>query len=311
MKLKESLFDDVDLESIGITNLIISQINKKWDSISDLNSIMSTLTEYNFSQYIPVIQDIIEDETSDIGKLQNIISSESPEIDDNIEDGKSEAEDILQDSENSEITEGLSNNADLIYSWLENNWHSSKSGGKQGFENYISKLMKSGYNTTNIKKDVGTAVKKFAKETKIKPQKIMPDFETLPIKESLRNKKNIDKNIKLKKKVEAVESLQEDIDTDETPTYYASYYEEYPIETDEGMKAGCELLSYIAYDTEDDAINEIAQQAADDPDMEKITDEFYVAKSRYIGNDRFYIVETQLGSENYDPTQIEEEEQII
>ena len=32
--------------------------------------------------------------------------------------------------------------------------------------------------------------------------------------------------------------------------------------------------------------------------MEKVSDEFYLDRSRYIGQDRFYIIETEQGSES-------------
>lgn len=75
----------------GLTDIIIFSINKKWDSVRDLNSIIVTLGETNYSEYIPIIEEILEDENNHIGKLQYIVESLNP-VTGNIDDGKEEAQ---------------------------------------------------------------------------------------------------------------------------------------------------------------------------------------------------------------------------
>ena len=179
-----------------------------------------------------------------------------------------------------------------IYDWLHD--HYGTTNWKTKFKNYVNKLESSGYNTTTLKRDTSIAIKKFSKEAKVKPQVFMSALQ-----ESLRNPINIERNTKLAKNEDVVESLQEDVDPNSN-IYYVSYYEETPVyRPEEGgyYEANCELISSEEFDNLEDAKERIKELAEDDI-MEKISDEFYLDRSRYIGQDRFYIIETEQGSES-------------
>ena len=78
----------------GLADIIISSINKKWDSIRDLNSILVMLNDTGYEEYAPVIEEILETENNHIGKLHHIVELLTP-VTSNIEDGKQEAEEII------------------------------------------------------------------------------------------------------------------------------------------------------------------------------------------------------------------------
>ena len=91
-------FDDLKKPGCGVetglADIIISSINKKWDSIRDLNSILVMLNDTGYEEYTPVIEEILETENNHIGKLQHIVELLTP-VTSNIEDGKQEAEEII------------------------------------------------------------------------------------------------------------------------------------------------------------------------------------------------------------------------
>lgn len=291
MRLYEELFETPDDTTLGVTNLIISAINKKWESITDFNGIIATLREYQYEDMIPVLEEIIVDENNNIGKLQQLIELISPTSKENIEVGKEEAIETLDNVE--PVIESLNESFDKdIYDWLHN--HYGTTNWKTKFKAYVDKLESSGYNTTTLKRDLSIAIKKFSKEAKVKPQVFMSALQ-----ESLRNPTNIERNTKLAKSEDVVESLQEDVDPNSS-IYYVSYYEESPVyRPEEGgyYEAECELISSEEFDNLEDAKERIKELAEDDI-MEKISDEFYLDRSRYIGQDRFYIIETEQGSES-------------
>lgn len=293
MKLYEELFDTPDDTTLGVTNVIINSINKCWESISDFNGIIATLREHEYEDLIPIIEDIIDSENSNVGKLQQIVEILSPSSDENIDAGKEEAIQTIDTVEPviESLNESLEND---IYSWLDRNYGSS--GWKDKFKNYIEKLKKSGYNTTNLNKDLGIAIKKYSKQVKVKPQVFMKALE-----ESLINQKNIDRNKSLKNFEPVSESLNEE--TDDSTTYYVSYYEETPeyVEAEGGyFVAHRELIFSEEFTNIDEARKRIAE-LGEQENMEKVSDEFYLDRSKYIGQDRFFIVETEKGSEEEQP----------
>ena len=79
---------------IGLADIIISSINKKWDSVRDLNSIIVNLDAHGYSEYSTIIEEILEDENNHIGKLQYIVEQLTP-VTGNIDDGKQEAEELI------------------------------------------------------------------------------------------------------------------------------------------------------------------------------------------------------------------------
>ena len=84
--------------AIGITDVLIDTINKKYDDIRDLNSLNVNLSEENFEAMIPVIDSIIEDENNNIGKLQQLIDLLSGS-DEDIEEGKQETIELIDNSD--------------------------------------------------------------------------------------------------------------------------------------------------------------------------------------------------------------------
>ena len=119
------------------------------------------------------------------------------------------------------------------------------------------------------------------------------------LQESLRNESNIERNKKLVKLEDVNESLNEDVG--ESDVYYVSYYEETPdYHTEEGgyFSPVCKLVSSEEFTDLDEAKARLAE-LGEENNMEKISDEFYLDRSKYIGQDRFFIIETEEGSEEY------------
>ena len=97
MKLK--LRENADINVVtGISDIIIDSINKKWDNIRDLNSIIVNLNEEGFEDMVPVIESILEDENKNVGKLQQLVELISPTAK-SIDDGRQEAIDELDNNE--------------------------------------------------------------------------------------------------------------------------------------------------------------------------------------------------------------------
>ncbi len=294
MILQEDMFEE--LTDTAIENLFINSINKKWDSVSDFNALLNTLRSEQYDEFIPVIEEILADEHNHIGKLQHILETLSTQVEE-IEQGQQEAADILNDTETElEMTESLLNEdfEEDIYKWLKTNLKDRSSvDWKTEFRKYIKKLKDSTKNHTKLTTNINRAIKRYADEFNIKPQKIVSALQ-----ESLRDSKNIERNKKLMHKDLTVEALHEDID-EGASKFYVSYYEESPVyHTEEGgyYTAVCELISSEEFDTLDEARVRIEELASDDV-VEKMTDEFYLDRSKYIGGDRFYIIETEQGSE--------------
>lgn len=292
MILKEELFDAAN----GISTILIDAINKKWDSISNFKSIIVNLQAEGYDDMIDVINSILEDENNHVGQLQKLVEILNPETEE-IEVGKEEAEETL-DGERVpvELPESLLKESvdytQEVYDWLVD--HYGADDWIRKFNAFTDKIKKTGYNPIDLATDTSLAIKRFSKELDIKPSRITAPM----IRESLRNKENIERNKRLSKKEISNESLTEDID-ENAPIYYVSYYEESPAyHPEEGgyYVATCELIDSEEFDNLEDARIRIAEKAGEDT-MEKITDEFYLDRSKYIGGDRFYIVETEKGSE--------------
>ena len=103
MKLK--LRENADINVVtGISDIIIDSINKKWDNIRDLNSIIVNLNEEGYEDLVPVIQSVLEDENKNVGKLQQLVELISPTAK-SIDDGRQEAIDELDDTEEIKVEE--------------------------------------------------------------------------------------------------------------------------------------------------------------------------------------------------------------
>lgn len=96
--------------NMAVADMLIDEINKRWENVRGLNSTIVTLKEEkDYKDIIPVIEQILEDEHSNIGQLEQLIELIAPKAD-NIESGKEETIDIL-DSEDIdlEMNENYSN----------------------------------------------------------------------------------------------------------------------------------------------------------------------------------------------------------
>lgn len=108
------------------------------------------------------------------------------------------------------------------------------------------------------------------------------------ISEALKNSQNIKRNNKL---------IQEDIDG----TYYVSWYEESPVYNDEEeyYSSNCNLISHEEFNSlaeATDYLDSIHEELINDG-YERLTDEFYLQRSKFVGGDKFVVVESELGSE--------------
>ena len=74
----------------GIANQIIEMINGEWNTISDYNNLITMLTQYGFEEFIPVIEDINNEENLHVGQLQALLQKISPNTG-SIEQGELEA----------------------------------------------------------------------------------------------------------------------------------------------------------------------------------------------------------------------------
>lgn len=105
MKLR--LKENADINVVtGISDIIIDSINKKWDNIRDLNSIIVNLNEEGYEDLVPVIESILEDENKNVGKLQQLIELISPTAS-SIDDGRQEAIDELDNIEEIKVEEEM------------------------------------------------------------------------------------------------------------------------------------------------------------------------------------------------------------
>lgn len=78
----------------GLSNLIIKAINGEWDTIAEYNELIANLGSN--PDMIPVIQDIVAEENTHIGQLQEILLQISPNVQ-NIEKGELEGTKQLQE----------------------------------------------------------------------------------------------------------------------------------------------------------------------------------------------------------------------
>ena len=74
----------------GIANQLIEMINGEWNTISDYNNLITMLTQYGFEEFIPVIEDINNEENLHVGQLQALLQKISPNAV-SIEQGELEA----------------------------------------------------------------------------------------------------------------------------------------------------------------------------------------------------------------------------
>ena len=83
--------------ALAISDILIDAINKKYDSVRDLNSIKVNIEEEGFDDMNPVIDSIIEEENNHIGKLQQLVDLLSGG-EEEIAEGKEETIDMIDNS---------------------------------------------------------------------------------------------------------------------------------------------------------------------------------------------------------------------
>lgn len=106
MSLNEDLFDDVqssgepkgmpqDGQDITISNMLIDNINGEWDTIRQYNDLISALQQAGKDeQMCDVIRDIVNEENTHIGQLQQMLETLSPNTA-SIADGQKEGQEQL------------------------------------------------------------------------------------------------------------------------------------------------------------------------------------------------------------------------
>lgn len=169
LRLNESPEEIVNVEiedtqvNSGVVDILIDFINKKWDNIRDLNSIIVTLQGEGYDDMCPVVETILEDENTSIGKLQQLIELVSPSTQ-SIEDGKQQA-----------ISE-LDGESIITVESLKEDKMSSKKSMKENFNNVpddIQTCVDSTFKKSNEEHDLNKEKyedameqnKKFAEET--------------------------------------------------------------------------------------------------------------------------------------------------
>lgn len=84
---KLKLIEDIDSplpgpadgEDTGLANLIIDAINDEWEAIQGYNVLKANLGEYGeYSEFLPIIDDIAAEENNHVGMLQKMLSKISP-----------------------------------------------------------------------------------------------------------------------------------------------------------------------------------------------------------------------------------------
>lgn len=96
----------------GIANQIIEMINGEWDTIKLYNDLVTNLTQYGFIDFIPVIQDILNEENIHVGQLHAILQKISPNAE-SIEQGEIEAE-------TEQLSDGIDENMKIVKEDLDN-----------------------------------------------------------------------------------------------------------------------------------------------------------------------------------------------
>ena len=90
--------EDNMTSALAISGILMDAINKKYDSISDLNSIKVNISDEGYDDMNPVIDTIIEEENNHIGKLQQLVDLLSGG-EEEIAEGKEETIDMIDNSD--------------------------------------------------------------------------------------------------------------------------------------------------------------------------------------------------------------------
>ena len=83
---------------VGLSNLIIQEINGEWETIQHYNDLIAVMRAQGYDDMIDVISDIVAEENTHIGQLQKCLQVISPNVS-KIEAGETEAMEQLYTGE--------------------------------------------------------------------------------------------------------------------------------------------------------------------------------------------------------------------
>ena len=83
---------------VGLSNLIIQEINGEWETIQHYNDLIALMRLQGYDDMIDVISDIVAEENTHIGQLQKCLQVISPNVS-KIEAGETEAMEQLSNGE--------------------------------------------------------------------------------------------------------------------------------------------------------------------------------------------------------------------
>lgn len=85
-------------EEVGLSNMIIQEINGEWETIQHYNDLIALMRAQGYDDMVDVISDIVAEENTHIGQLQKCLQVISPNIS-KIEAGETEAIEQLSSGE--------------------------------------------------------------------------------------------------------------------------------------------------------------------------------------------------------------------
>lgn len=85
-------------EEVGLSNMIIQEINGEWETIQHYNDLIALMRTQGYDDMVDVISDIVAEENTHIGQLQKCLQVISPNVS-KIEAGETEAIEQLSSGE--------------------------------------------------------------------------------------------------------------------------------------------------------------------------------------------------------------------
>lgn len=85
-------------EEVGLSNMIIQEINGEWETIQHYNDLIALMRAQGYDDMVDVISDIVAEENTHIGQLQKCLQVISPNVS-KIEAGETEAIEQLSSGE--------------------------------------------------------------------------------------------------------------------------------------------------------------------------------------------------------------------
>ena len=83
---------------VGLSNMIIQEINGEWETIQHYNDLIALMRAHGYDDMVDVISDIVAEENTHIGQLQKCLQVISPNVS-KIEAGETEAIEQLSSGE--------------------------------------------------------------------------------------------------------------------------------------------------------------------------------------------------------------------